>query len=286
MPVLKKRSAVEQLEFAWDESASPEPEVVARPKVVPRVSAVDAFEERKAFQHALASHCGIHVLLTITDNTTTMMSVKYDRLRTTARLRLHRMFLSAPPEVVRALALWVKSPRSRNGNGLLDAYIRANDHQILCRRGPARTETRGTHFDLRAIFDELNHRHFSGAVSAAITWGRMPEFRRRRSIRFGSYYPRENLIRVHPLLDQAFMPAYFVRYIVFHEMLHAFLGIEELPSGRQRIHTAAFKRLERAYPDYARAAAWQENPKNLSKLLSKRNCFTDFIGALAKWNGR
>jgi hypothetical protein len=224
-----------------------------------------------ALQSALASCSGLRISLTVTDNTSSMMSVKYERSRTMARVRVHRMFLSAPPEVVRALGLWVKSPRERKGDGLLNAYIRANDHQIRRDTHAARTETRGEHLDLKTLFDELNRRHFSGAVSAAITWGRMPELRRRRSIRFGSYYPREDLIRIHPFLDQAFVPAYFVRYIVFHEMLHAYLGMEESASGRQRIHTAAFKRLERAFPDYARAAAWQDNSKNLGKLLSSQN---------------
>ncbi len=229
---------------------------------------IDDSAARVALQAALEAGSGMRVALSVTDNTSTMMSIKYDRSRTAARLRVHRMFLSAPPDVVRALAAWVRSPRAEESGALLNSFIKSNGHRIRGRTGAVRTVTRGQHFDLSAIFDDVNQAHFQGAVTAAITWGRMPEWRRRRSMRFGSYYPREDLIRIHPFLDQAFVPLYFVRYIVFHEMLHAFLGIEELPSGRQRIHTAAFKKIERAYPGYDRAVAWQDNPKNLGKLLS------------------
>ena len=91
--------------------------------------------------------------------------------------------------------------------------------------------------------------------------------RRRRSIRFGSYSPGPRLIRIHPLLDQDFVPRYFVRYIVFHEMLHAHLGLVESPSGRTLSHTHEFNQIERAYPDFHRAEAWQRNSANLRKLL-------------------
>jgi len=255
----------EQLEFGW---AAPVPATEGPPSDPPKDANGDA-EARERLESALCARTGLRVALTATNNTSTMMSVKYDRSRTQARLRLHRMFLSAPGDVIEALAAWVQSPRTRKAGHLLDAYIRANSHQVR-RTSNGELKALGKHYDLQSLFDFLNRTCFSNAVAAAITWGRIPEVRRRRSIRFGSYYPREDLIRIHPFLDQAFVPEYFVRYIVFHEMLHAFLGIEESPSGRQRIHTAVFKKLEQAYPDYARAAAWQNNPKNLRKLLSGR----------------
>ena len=93
---------------------------------------------------------------------------------------------------------------------------------------------------------------------------------RRRSIRFGSYSAQENVIRIHPLLDQDFVPQYFIRYIVFHEMLHAFLGAHESSSGRRRVHTREFRRRERAYPDYARAVEWESKESNLRRLLNRR----------------
>ncbi len=231
---------------------------------------------RSALQSAIQLNSGLRVSLTLTDNTSTMMSVKYDRARTSARLRLHHMFLSAPAEVVRALAIWVRSPRAPKAGALLNAYIKANEHRIVSTR-KVTIETKGEHFDLKAIFDDVNSSHFRGTITSTITWGRIPEARRRRTIRFGSYYAREDIIRIHPFLDQGFVPYYFIRYVVFHEMLHACLGVEATPSGRQRVHTADFRNLEQAYPDYAKAMAWENNPKNLGRLLSRKSYFARFF---------
>lgn len=229
------------------------------------------WRDEHALRRELETHTGLELRLKITDNRSSVMFVRHDRLSASAQVRLHRMFLEAGDPVVRALATWIRSPRARKAGGVLNAFIREHTH--LLRAAPVKTPDctpQGAHYDLRALYDAVNQAHFDGRVTAPITWGRMPNERRRRSIRFGSYSPREPLIRIHPLLDQDFVPEYFVRYIVFHEMLHADLGIEESESGRRRIHTAEFRRRERAYPDYDRAVAWQAHPPNLRKLLHKR----------------
>lgn len=208
----------------------------------------------------------IHVVLT--DNSSTIMTYKSSTKDSSARLRIHRMFLSADANVVAALAQWVSKRQSKRASRVLDAFIRANEHRIQSRPPrPPRIVTKGMHFDLNELFDRVNEKYFDNTVDAPITWGKMPRARRRNSIRLGSYTPEDHLIRIHPFLDQSFVPRYFVRYIVFHEMLHAHLGVDESPSGRQRIHTSEFNRLEHAYPDYRRAVAWHDNPKNLGKLL-------------------
>jgi len=196
------------------------------------------------------------------------MSVKHHPATGHSSLRLHHMFLGANTRVIDALAQWLRKPSCRKNAAVIDAFIRENRHLVKRRpRRSRRLNTAGAHFDLKVLYDEVNRNCFDGTVQAAIGWGKRPSKSRRRSIRFGSYSVEDNLIRIHPYLDNAFVPAYFVRYIVFHEMLHAHLGIEESETGRRRIHTAEFKRLERAYPDYARAEAWQAKPSNLKKLL-------------------
>lgn len=227
-----------------------------------------------ALRAELARCTGLKVSLTITDNRSRVLSFRYGPSEQTVCVRLHHMFLSAEPEVVRALAHWIKHPRSKKKGQVIDEFIQANHHRVRsAKKRDVPVNTRGVFFDLRAMFDQLNREYFDGAVTAVITWGGMPNgTRRRRSIRYGSYSEEDHLIRIHPLLDQKFVPAYFVRYIVFHEMLHAHLGIEEAktPSGRRRVHSPEFKRRERAYPDYFLAIAWQDKPANLRRLLRGR----------------
>jgi len=223
-------------------------------------------------EHALAARlrelCGGRIELTLTDNASTMMTFKPGTFRRPAQLRVHRMFAGAPAHVVDALAQWSLGRRRRAVCDVLDGFIAANRH--LIRRKPVavdRLETVGAFHDLQAYFDAVNAAEFGNAIDAPITWGKLPPARRQRSIRLGSYSADAHLIRIHPHLDQDFVPDFFVRYIVFHEMLHAELGIEVTTDGRRCIHTRAFNARERQYPDYARAVAWNNHPANLRRLL-------------------
>lgn len=226
------------------------------------------WRDKVALGRELEERMGLRLRVTVTDNASTVMSFKHGRRGQPAQVRVHHMFLSANPQVVRALADWLMGVRTRKAGEVLDGFIAHNQHLMRSRpRNTPPPQTRGVHFDLQDLFDAVNRQHFAGTVCAAITWGRMPRARRRRSIRFGSYSAENNLIRIHPLLDQAFVPEYFVRYITFHEMLHADLDIPEKESGRRRVHPREFDEREKAYPEYARAMAWLENPANLGKLL-------------------
>ena len=227
------------------------------------------WRDAQALQRDLSRRMGRSIDIVITDNSSSIMSYKPPRNGQAPVLRLHHMFLMADSQVIASLARWLQSRRRRVDGTIVDSFIREHRHLIRKRAAACsvRLRTRGSVHDLRKIYDSVNHEHFDGDVDAPITWGRMPGKSRRRSIRFGSYTPEDHLIRVHPLLDQDFVPAYFVRYIVFHEMLHAYVGIERSPSGRRQIHSRRFKELEEAYPDFERANAWYEDPRNLSRLL-------------------
>jgi hypothetical protein len=221
-----------------------------------------------ALRRRIEELSGERIHLALTDNASTMMSFKPARARTAARLRLHHMFLSADSRVIEALAAWMAGRGSRRAGPLLDAFIAAHQHLVTRRAVPVlRLLTRGLHHDLQTYYDDVNSDEFDDSVDAPITWGRLPTTRRRRSIRLGSYSADDSLIRIHPHLDQPWVPDFFVRYIVFHEMLHAHIGIEVGPGGRRRIHTHAFSRRERAYRDFARAMAWHDDPYNLARLL-------------------
>ncbi len=229
------------------------------------------WNDSAALQEMLEEESGLSIALTVTDNSRNLLSVKPDGAPERVVVRMHHMFLAADTKTLRALAEWIRRPKAQRSGELLDAFIRANRHRIRPQARRPRTIrvcSRGRCHDLQKLYDEVNQQHFDGQIQAHITWGQMPQQRRRRrSIRFGSYNHELNLIRIHPLLDQDFVPEFFVRYIVFHEMLHAFLGISESSSGRRQIHTREFRTREKAYPEYARALAWQEKSANLTRLL-------------------
>jgi len=107
---------------------------------------------------------------------------------------------------------------------------------------------KGTYYSLREIYQELNRDYFNNQIEIRrIGWG----LRKSRE-RLGHYDPVHHSITLSPLLDTPRVPKYVVRYIVYHEMLHAVF--EDNPSsGYRRHHPAEFRRAERSYPDYPSA---------------------------------
>ena len=223
---------------------------------------------RRVLERRLRTRLRGHVAVEIHDNTHTMVS--FQRRRGAWWVRLHHMFLAAPEPALQALAEFVRSGDSVS-SVQLDQFIESN--RIFIRRlSPAqlrrrlRIEPEGRHHDLRAIFDQLNARYFDCSVSATITYGPAPRGRRvRKSIKMGSYSADSKVIRIHPALDQALVPRYFVEWIVFHEMLHDVYRTRRGENGRRCVHPPEFLAHERRFHDFKRAYAWEQ--ENLDLLL-------------------
>jgi predicted SprT family Zn-dependent metalloprotease len=122
----------------------------------------------------------------------------------------------------------------------------------------------GRYHDLDAILAELRRRYFPNCAEIKIGWGRWSGRTHPRSIRFGAYLPASQAIRIHPALDQAFVPRYFVEFIVYHELLHHVIPPQRV-NGRYLIHSRAFQQRERAFPAYAEAMTWRQ--QSLQRLL-------------------
>lgn len=201
-----------------------------------------------------------------TDNLHTMLSIK--RGQGVWTLRMHRMFAAAPPAVLRAVAQYAQT-QDRRAAALLRRFIDHHEHLIRPQTEPRAQviDVQGAHHNLQAIFDDLNARYFAGAIRARITWG--PRSRRRagrESIKLGSYAVEEELIRIHPVLDAADVPEFFVAWIIYHEMLHE---VHDMPvvDGRRVYHTPEFRRAEARFERYAEAVLWERT--QVHKLLDR-----------------
>src|SRR3979411_1465478 len=92
----------------------------------------------------------------------------------------------------------------------------------------------GKHFDLQRIFDQLNERYFRGRLRGYdVKWGRRRRSRPKEYFIFGTIQEEDRVIRINPLLDQAFVPLWFLRYVLYHEMLHSVVPDEAINSGRR-----------------------------------------------------
>ncbi|HIG11102.1 MAG: hypothetical protein ABGY71_12120 [bacterium] len=191
-------------------------------------------------------------------------------------IRLHEVFAHAPQAARADLAAWIRvGRRARRASAALDAWL-ANALASLpekpCKK--ARIEPQGEFHDLSVFCEELLSSHFRADFESLrpppVTWGRRGKSRTRGRLHLGSFSLRTGIVRVHSVLDQEAVPEWLVRYVLFHELLHAAISDDPDSAGRQRHHGPRFKARERAYADYARAVAWER--LNLARLIrSARN---------------
>ena len=195
----------------------------------------------------------------------------YAGLRSTVRLREGRIFLrvsdllrDAPDETVGALAriLFAKLLRRRVRAEWNDAY-RAHVAQVDVmeaaedlrrKRGSKRlAEPQGRAFDLEAIFDRLNSTYFAGLLDRPrLGWTLKDSWRTH-----GHYDAAHRTIVLSRTLDAPETPPFVVEFVLYHEMLHAFMP-SEVRDGRHRHHTAEFRAAEARFPRMREAVAWLE----------------------------
>jgi hypothetical protein len=222
-----------------------------------------AYARASGWSRALAERLGQPIRLVVTDNRSTMLSAKPKGGR--LEVRLHHMFLTADEDILAAVGDYLGGVGTKAA-GVIDRFVEENRARFVAPGRPQHElRTEGQHHDLRAIVDDLGRRHFGSEVDVRITWGkRVQPKRRQRSLQLGTYLPEERLIRIHPVLDQPWVPAFFVEAVVFHEMLH-----HDMPAvvqnGRRHYHTAAFRKRERSFEYHAAAEQWQK--QNLWRLL-------------------
>ena len=193
------------------------------------------------------------VRVVLTSNSTSMLSAKLQD--GTLRIRLHRMFLLAENRVLDEIGSYLKNKKGAMPG--FRSFIRANKEQ-LCQKPPKKAVLRpaGRFHDLSGLYDEINKEYFGGMVNAAITWGTgSPRYRvRKRTL--GSYSTRSHRIRINPVLDRKTVPRYYVAFIVYHEMLHAAMGIS-VKGQRRSIHPREFREREKLFKDFDKARAWE-----------------------------
>jgi len=198
---------------------------------------------------------GRGIALTITDNSTSMLSVKSKG--ETLYVRLNRIFLEAGTEVVSEVAEFIKKKRGKTP--LISGFIRER-REHLKNKTPRRLNLKATgkYYDLLNIFESINRAYFEGSVSSTIAWGKESPRYAVRKRTLGSYSSHTNAIRINPVLDNPRVPRFYIEFIVYHEMLHAFIGVKS-KNGRRSIHSKEFREGEKIFKDYEKAIAWEKD---------------------------
>jgi hypothetical protein len=175
------------------------------------------------------------------------------------QVEISDMLEGAPAPVQEALAniligkLYRKAPDARAlavyRHYLNRADVRRTLHLVKQQRGRKQfRDPAGAHYDLGAIFDDLNVQFFGGMMMRPqLGWSLKPS-----RTTLGHYDPPHHAIVLSSLLDLADAPELAVRYVMYHEMLH--LRHPALHKAARRcVHTPEFKAEERKFPEYHRA---------------------------------
>lgn len=212
----------------------------------------------------LCESTGRFVRLRMNNNTHSVIRATRDGAGPGIRLSLHRMFLEADEPVLRALAQFIVAPTARERRIIREFIdmkqdLIAGPSPVRVRR-PLKTRARGRVYNLEERARILNERHFGGRLKYRITWGRnIRAGRGQTHVTLGTWNDRQGIIRIHPMLDQECVPAYFVDYVIFHEMSHIAVPSRVDCGGRRQMHTPEFYAVERTYPLYALAMDWEKS---------------------------
>jgi len=205
----------------------------------------------------------------LTNNRSTMISYRFTGGR--LKVRMHRMFRHAVGEDIADIAAFIAGERG-SSSGAVDAFIESHRDEVrggASRGRRANLRTAGRAHDLDEVLQRVRNRYFGGLGEVRITWGRSRSTGAKRGARtrsraLATYNFDDGTIRVNPVLDSPRVPRYVLEWVVYHELLHHVLPVEE-SRGRRRYHTRRFRTLEKAFDRYEQAIAWEE--ANLDWLL-------------------
>jgi predicted metal-dependent hydrolase len=195
--------------------------------------------------------------VTLTDNVSRMLSVS--RRDETLRVRMHHMFTHAGMRTLHAVARYIQTGGEQGRDTIRD-FVSSHQDTIRDRTRRVTITTRGEHFDLEALRDEVYAEHFADQDPPHITWSRTTRGKNKCSIQFGSFDPGKDLVRINPKLDASFVPEYYMKYLIFHEILH-----REIPPRPGDVHTEEYQEALRRFPHYERATRWEE--ENLHRFV-------------------
>ena len=187
-------------------------------------------------------------------------------------IRLHNIFKNAPEHVFDAIlkiyTCFTRKSTRTACRKIIKNFITQNQHRIVCKPKTSRIlpDPVGKVFDLREIYNNLNIKYFSSRLDLHITWSHKPNKRLMGTWKDTGL--EKNLIRINRLLDTKKVPAYYINYLVYHEMLHEVFK-QKMVNGRIQRHPKEFRKLERNFPLYQKACEWQkEHLANSIKQIS------------------
>lgn len=180
-------------------------------------------------------------------------------------VRLSDLFRRAPAPILEALAtlLLAKLYRRNLPREARAAYGEYSNSPEMRRKAQASRRRRGrkllagpkgNRYHLTALFDDLNREYFNGSLPPLrLGWS----LKKSRRI-LGHFDPSHRSITLSRWLDHPRVPEVVVRFVLFHEMLHAKLLARSFFDVRNP-HSRQFREEEQAFRGHEEARDWIRN---------------------------
>lgn len=156
----------------------------------------------------------------------------------------------------------VKTQLLRVSLTMLSLFKKKKKRRIILR-------PKGDIYDLAFLYDSINQQYFNGKLSLHISWFGTGQTVPKTKITFGLYNFQHKLIKINRLLDREEVPLNFVRYIIYHEMLHEIHPPKRRKKGFHHIHHLDFKLSEKRFAEYEEAQAFLKVWK--TRYFSRKN---------------
>ena len=181
--------------------------------------------------------------------------------------RLNDSLAGAPDEVLEGLVGILLCRIRRVPEGRVPAQAaRAYRQYLNDRPAPARPRSR-KHIEPVGRHRSLLESYLRVSLDMGLQVPQVPTLSWSKTVsrhRFGHWDPEHKAVVISQVLDDPRVPEAVLDYVLYHELLHIVHPVVMGQGSKRRIHTAAFRRDERKFPE------WQECERWMAKLARRR----------------
>lgn len=173
-----------------------------------------------------------------------------------ATLTLSEGFINANDETLEALVKVALLGKSQQTTRVIRDYAVSEEYSSILIELDLILEViienaRGKHYNLDELFHKVNREYFAcSLVKPRLIWSQINTYRK-----FGHYEPARDRVMIALTFDDAKIPEYVVRFVLYHELLHKFHGATWV-NGRRMVHTPEFRRDEDKFKLHKEAQEW------------------------------
>lgn len=200
--------------------------------------------EDQQFQKRLSRSLGTKVELNFEGDG--VRRILIEPTTTSLKIRLDPLFRQIDNETYPSLVRFIKNQDESHKAELIEFLKRV--HQ----KAPPKEEHPFQHH-----LDQLRHDHFPGLPPLTLIWGKEGKKGEQKTIRLASYWAKRKEIRLHPYLEVDGVPEYYLQYLLFHELCHAYLVMSGQAKDGEH-HGPDFMKLEKKFPLLHQAIEWEE----------------------------